>query len=233
MGSKELNTLRFAVGSPDNVQSSIWRLWVDRKNDVYLGARALLEMIKISLHQSGIWRIAFVKKLESADEKSDRVILKWQRPSANAQGWTPSIGIYISPILANQPFRAIKKIDGPIHWISPAKSGNKLLFKVYYLKPGISENELSLAFRNQVVGKLTKKDGETVWLMKMEGKTEPAEMAYIKDAMGKVKINLKAGASGSSIAEARVQSICSVDVPTASTQPIVYDISLGEENLAR
>jgi hypothetical protein len=49
-----------AAGSPDDVRSSIWRLWI-QGDDIYFGTRDTLPAFKISLHQSGIWRAAFVK----------------------------------------------------------------------------------------------------------------------------------------------------------------------------
>jgi hypothetical protein len=64
--SYDKHPLLVAVGSSDDVRSSIWRLWV-RKNDVYFGTTDSLPAFKVSLHQSDqseIWRIALVRSLD-------------------------------------------------------------------------------------------------------------------------------------------------------------------------
>jgi hypothetical protein len=38
------------------------------KDDVYLGARDLLKAFKVSLHASGVWRIAQVETLDDPTE---------------------------------------------------------------------------------------------------------------------------------------------------------------------
>ncbi len=54
-------TIIFAVGSADEPQSGIWRLWAPKTtSDVYVAPRQLAAMMKISLHQSGDWRYQWV-----------------------------------------------------------------------------------------------------------------------------------------------------------------------------
>ncbi|MFZ5844846.1 MAG: hypothetical protein ACOY0S_00045 [Patescibacteria group bacterium] len=101
MSSKKLNVLRFAVGSPENCKSWVWRMWVNG-DDVYLGARNALRAFKVSLHKSDIWRIAFVEELKRDNPQVDRVILRWKRPGEFAPGWTPAIGILVSVIDAKK-----------------------------------------------------------------------------------------------------------------------------------
>ena len=79
------DVLRFAVGSPENIQSFVWRVWV-QGDDVYIGARNALQVFKVSLHASGIWRIAFVKELKKEDSNSDRVIVRWNKPAESPLG---------------------------------------------------------------------------------------------------------------------------------------------------
>ena len=94
-------------------------MWVQR-NDVYLGARDLLWALKVSLHRSNIWRIAFVNDLDGKDEGTDRAVVKWQRPDEFAPGWTGSIGILVSPIQPQRPFQKARDDDSRITWFAPA-----------------------------------------------------------------------------------------------------------------
>jgi hypothetical protein len=61
MPSSQRKVIRFAVGSPEQYRSSLWRLWV-QGNDVYLGARIITGVVKLSMHRSGIWRYAFTER---------------------------------------------------------------------------------------------------------------------------------------------------------------------------
>jgi hypothetical protein len=74
--------VRFAVGTPRGMSSNSWKLWT-RGNDVYFACRDNFQEFKLSLHASGIWRLAFTKEaltklraLRGYDE--NRVINRWQ-----------------------------------------------------------------------------------------------------------------------------------------------------------
>src|SRR5215207_3739973 len=73
--------IRFAVGSRDDLRSSVWRLW-SNKNDLFLAARSLAGLSKISFHASGICHHAVV--LQTPRPPIDR----WTRPARTVQGVT-------------------------------------------------------------------------------------------------------------------------------------------------
>ena len=52
------NGLRIAVGSL-NERASIWRVTA-RQNDVFIAARGMDRMMKVTLHESGVWRQAYL-----------------------------------------------------------------------------------------------------------------------------------------------------------------------------
>jgi hypothetical protein len=75
---------RFAVGSAEGPRSAVWYLWTGKgTSDVYIAARALIGNLKVSLHESGVWRIAFTeehKEGQASTHDKDRVIERWNRP---------------------------------------------------------------------------------------------------------------------------------------------------------
>jgi len=231
MSSSKKNTILFAVGSSENIQSWVWRMWV-QGDDVYLGARNALRAFKVSLHRSNIWRIAFVKDLKR-DDISDRLIQRWTRPGEFTPGWTPSIGILVSSIDAKRPFKKIKVEDSRFQWFSPPSNGNKLLFKVLISKPDLSEADLTavLIQGDQLVGKLLKRNGETAWLVVREDILTSIEIEKITDVMEKTKIHLKPGSLEDSVGDSRALLVVSEDYPSISNQPTILDIALGKENL--
>lgn len=234
LSQKELNTIRFAVGIPENIQSWIWRMWVQR-DEVYMGARNALTAFKVSLHKSNVWRIAFVANLEREDNKSDRVIVKWNRPWEFSPGWTASIGILVSSVQAQHPFIQQKIDDTRVRWFAPPKEGRKLLFKVLFSKRDYSERDLKLISfaSDRLAARMVRHDGEVVWLVVREDDLTSIEVQKIRDVMAKTTIHLNPGSSKDSVNWSRALSVVSEDVPTVSTQPTILDIPLGKENLAQ
>lgn len=58
--------IRFAVGTPDGMSSNSWRVWV-RGEDVYVSCRDNFKELKVSLHASGVWRVAFTEQAFSSN----------------------------------------------------------------------------------------------------------------------------------------------------------------------
>jgi hypothetical protein len=229
---EQLNTTRFAVGTPQDIQSWIRRMWVHR-DEVYIGARDALTVFKVSLHNSGIWRIAFVADLEREEADSDRVIVKWNKPDEFVTGWTPSVGILVSSIRPQRPFRPTAVDDSRVRWFAPPRDGQKLLFKVLFSKPDYSEEHLHRIKLEQdrVVARMVKSNREVVWLVMREEGLSPVEVGKLQDVMTKTKIHLKPGSSEDSVSSSRALLVISEDFPTISTQPTILDVPLGRENL--
>jgi hypothetical protein len=109
--------LRFAVGHPDGPRSAVWRVWATpRSSDVYVTARTLGGVAKVSLHESGRWRFAFTKEY-SEDENSlapsegDRVIGKWNRPPEVADGITPAFMVSVPSAEVTEPRLRLPEVD--------------------------------------------------------------------------------------------------------------------------
>src|SRR3989338_3591863 len=217
MSSKDKNIIRFAVGTQDDPKSWVWRLWV-QGDEVYIGAKNSLQAFKVSLHKSGIWRIAFVKELKRSDDTADRVIVKWQKPGEFVPGWTASIAVAVSSIEPARPFKKVRVEDTRIVWFSQPTKGKRLLFKILISSQGMSETDLKkiIVAGDKLAGRLVKTNGE---------------IEKIKDVMDKIKIYLKAGSSEDALNDSRALLVVSEDVPTTTTQPTILDISLGKENL--
>src|ERR1700730_15473135 len=102
--AKDTDTIRFAVGSREDVRSSVWRLWA-RGNDLYLAARSFAGTAKISFHQSGINRAA----VHSTTPRP--ALAKWRRPPEIFPGWTVVFAILVPPPITLDPFAALAALD--------------------------------------------------------------------------------------------------------------------------
>ncbi|MFA4872588.1 MAG: hypothetical protein WC659_01480, partial [Patescibacteria group bacterium] len=199
-----------------------------------IGATNALQVFKVSLHSSGIWRIAFVEELKRKDNESDRVLVRWNKPGEFTKGWTPSIAILVPSTSAKEPFSDPKEVDDPrIEWITPPTFENKLLFKILISKAEIHDNIWdSIALpSDQLVACLKKKNGDKVWLALRENRMTPIEAEKIIDVMSKTKIHLKPGSERGSIHSSRALLVVSEKNPTTATQPTIFDIALGKENI--
>ena len=233
MASKESQTIRFAVGSPNDVRSYVWRLWVTG-NEVYLGARDLLRAFKVSLHHSGVWRVAEVENLEARDTNKDRLIFRWRRPREFRPGCTSSLAVVISPIEPKDPFDPADPENDPrIRWLDPPRPGEKLVVQVFFSKPSVSEAEIIHHghLNNSIVGRLSKRSGEVVWLRKTKGGLTLFELLKFSDTMSKLQIHLKPGGTPDSLFRARAILVIAKDDPKYYNQPTILDIPLGKEHV--
>lgn len=227
------NTIRFAVGTLDDSISAVWRMWV-QGDDVYLGVRDALNAYKISLHASGIWRVAQVRELERDDPQADRLMFKWQRPEEFIAGWTASIGILISPISPARPFEKTDNSrlrDAGITWIPRPNEGNKIIFRVLFSKSVDFDIEGQLQGQHTVLAKMQKRNGEYVWLMAVECPLSEFETKKILEVIDAVKIHMKREANEDTPMDARAALLVSEDVPGPSTQPTFFEVALGKDNL--
>lgn len=93
--------LRLAVGSL-NRRSSVWRVTA-RRNDIYVTANGLGHSQKLSLHESGVWRMAYhdeeLAARHGATGKPEfnndpRVVDRWEQPEASA-GWMHAFTVWV------------------------------------------------------------------------------------------------------------------------------------------
>lgn len=99
MGSTD-SVVRFRAVAADGRRSTIWRVFAKRgKSDVYLLSRPLGELAKVSLHESGRWRTAFINQ-DVADRYlvpgADRSFDKFSPPLDEvAPGWVEAYGVLL------------------------------------------------------------------------------------------------------------------------------------------
>jgi hypothetical protein len=187
-------------------------MWVNG-NDVYIGAREALHVFRVSLHQSDIWRIAWVADLDRPDSESDRVIVKWTRPNQFAPGWTPSIGIFFSSIRPSRPLRPLQIDDDRLTWFSPPSESKSLLFKVLLSQSEFTENDLRRVTREQdrLAARMVKKNGEIVWLVTREEDLTEPERRQIDKYMSNTRIQLKSTSSENALRALRILVVASED----------------------
>ena len=229
MGSKKSQTFRFAVGTSDYPLSFTWRLWV-HGDEIYVGTSEGAHFYKVSLHSSGIWRVAYVHRLDTDNDSTDRVLVKWRRPPELFPGWIPSVVIHVSSIAPARPIIPMKTDDHRITWISAPSVGKKLLLRVFLSLPGIDKNSLELG-PNRLFGGLATKSGVKAWVIVQEEPLTSIEIGKIEDVRSKTKFHVSGMPKLGSGFNPRAVLVVSEDEPTERSQPTLFDIMLGYENV--
>lgn len=132
--------IRFAAGTPGAPFSSVWRIIVVN-NDVYLGApKALMQLMKISLHKSGVWVLAATQESHETFDNGNRRLKRWLRPIEHTPGITKGPSIFVPhtslgsrPLSPDETFHNVIWYDGP-------QAGETVHFSLYFVKPNAVTN---------------------------------------------------------------------------------------------
>jgi hypothetical protein len=179
--------VRFAVGSADGPRSTVWRIWTDRGNsNVYIAARVLGGVVKVSLHQSGVWRFAFTDEHwegGSAPEvgEGDRLIERWNPPQSY-QGVTAAFMIAVPSAEIGMPRRPLpesaQKYTKNVKWVQPAPKGFATHFIVMYIEPGVPVPGDGV----QILSSFVLSDRRTVSVMLLEQAISAEQQRQIESA---------------------------------------------------
>ena len=216
--------LLVAVGSPDNPRSSVWRLWV-QDDEVYFGPLSMVSSLKVSLHNSGDWRIAWVKPPQKLGKNSSRIIKKWTRPDTSS-GLTHCVAVYVPPVLVPKPFAQKSISDRRIIWMPPSLHKATILF-VGIAGRGTDLDPARFAL-DRLVGKRKKGNGETVFIVAHERDYSETLKEYITKHISETKIHYKDKPTD---AFASAYIFERPSVTDNKSPPVIYEIPLGWDNV--
>ena len=129
--------VRFGVGSAAGPRSGTWRVWANKgASDVYVASRPLAGVEKISLHESGDWRLQYVRRdiAKQWAPGQGRVIDRWPRPPETIPGWTRSLIIWVpeSDVTLVPQGHEERKL---ITWVPKPQPGEIVAFHVVIARP--------------------------------------------------------------------------------------------------
>jgi hypothetical protein len=200
MASKRDFVFRFAVGDPDKLRSTVWRLWTNdadylknAKSDVYLQSRMMGADTKVSLHQSGQWQWSLTqeylaKKNSKGEILPSRHLVKWRRPAPLAPGLTYAFTIII-PSSELRVVQTNEKDLSTINWIQSPSSDSAIEFdliladetaqRIYESKPAIDLVTLISSKRLA--------NGETLSLFYRTARVIPENLELLRESKERVK----------------------------------------------
>ncbi len=168
MSRRKRQSLKFAAGTRQHHRSCIWIVSV-RGSDIYIGAQGIMQSVKLSLHKSGSWRLAYTSESGVTSSKTGtRLHDAVQRPAEFQSGWTLALVIWVPNISGSLPAPGIRSPEAPedVRWFPPAAVRASRIFGLYLTAP--SADELRADFEPETVGELKLDSGETLRILTWE-----------------------------------------------------------------
>ena len=164
-----VRSIRFGV-TDHTGQSSTWKYWTQvgsRKKDVYVACRALKGKLKLSLHESGRWHVAFdsnqFPSMFKDSPPDTRFVGKWDKPAPIIQGLTLACRIHFPWHVATIP----NALDANVFWIPVAPQGQSVEVAVFLSegKMVVTDWPARLSMNTLPVGSFELDGGGCVWVV--------------------------------------------------------------------
>lgn len=131
--AKSGGELRFAVGDPEGLRSASWKLQGSRKSrDLYVGCRSEMNQLKLSLHKSDVWRLAYTSDWwEKEGLQGDRLLARFNPPPIMIGNWRRAVSVVVPTAnLRSAQLRMAEHLTANISWWAPAAVGSALWFEI-------------------------------------------------------------------------------------------------------
>lgn len=214
--------VRFAVGSRDDVHSSVWRLWAN-KSELYLAARSSAGLSKISFHSSGICRWALVSSTPRPP------IHSWRRQTEMKPGITPLFTIIVPALKLDEHLPdKLPPAHKPTVFVEPPDPGFKILVQLLLTKSTFAEVDfLKLPRQSPItfVGHV-QLTHEIAWLIAYADHLAEHEQDWAEHLVRTTKIQLKPGGSKDDITFGQIHSL-----EMSLKPPAIVDLPVGRGNI--
>jgi hypothetical protein len=213
--------IRFAVGSREDVRSSVWRLWAN-KSELYLAARTAAGLAKISFHKSGICRYAIASTVPRAPIRS------WRRSKELKPGIVPLFTVVVPAFTMEGRFQdKLPPANKPIVFLPPLPSGTKLQIELLLTKSAFTKDDFRKVpghDQTTLVGAV-RLTHETAWLVAHTKVLTAYEQKWIANLVRTTKLHARAS-GWEAIQWARIHSF-----EAGLKCPAIVDIPLGPDNV--
>jgi hypothetical protein len=126
----------------DRPRSQSWLLKGSKTDDdVYLGPRWDTGVIKLSLHRSGRWRMAWTDEYARSvglPAGTDRVLSRWEPPADLRPGWRHAVTVLVTRESMAQHTTPGRK-PGKVAFFPPPNEDGGLWFRILVGRPGGAE----------------------------------------------------------------------------------------------
>lgn len=173
--SKKEFVVRFGVyDDKTQKRSSTWRVWVPfskitPKSDVYITSRALGKYQKVSLHESGDWRLAFLNQKIALSvptigkPRTTRIVQRWVKPESIGARVILAYRVII-PISELRQFGTKEK---KVNWIPSPDKDDITELDIMFTEPGakVSGWPAKNKMKTKLIGKYLLPNKSTLWIV--------------------------------------------------------------------
>ena len=185
MAKKSEKKIKFAVGSHDSPLSAVWVVSASG-SDVYVGARHVMQSIKLSLHRSGRWNLAFTSESNRVSPKTGkRQHTQLQRPSEFLPGWTFGTAIFV-PGAGNRRLYLSPPNPWPDHiirWYRRPEGDHKRVFAIYHASSPELNFQREVRADSEEVFSTQLTNGEVLYVMTWEDGMDRNEREYVRSLL--------------------------------------------------
>jgi hypothetical protein len=213
-------TIRWASGHPGGPRSLTWQVIGARNSDdVYVGARGMMHDMKLSLHQSGVWRWAFT---QPAAEKylpagTDSLVIRYRETVPFTDGWRHGAVIRTPSDTFGPAFDERRPSDKqPIRFFAPPDPPFHVQYHVLLGDGDAPTTTLNDAFD---VGRITLSSGKRVWIVAMLWQMNDVTQQAIAETRARAIADRRARAgiaSGDADGTPLLLDLCSLQSPAAA-----------------
>ena len=169
------NTIRFQVTAADGRCSDVWRAW-SNKNNVYLAPRLKGGEFKISLHESGKWRLGFTAQYAELMRlrgtwSADRKVEALDRPREHATGFTRAVWMYFPDSELRMP-STVQEKPGRVVQVSGPPEGGLRVVNLIFTTPRSRFTKIDpppgASLGPETLAAWSLPNGETLWIVHFE-----------------------------------------------------------------
>jgi hypothetical protein len=160
--------IRWATGDPQGARSQTWQVvGAQNSDDVYVGARGVMNTIKLSLHKSGIWRVALTQPAAAKylSPGEDALLERYLEDESYllAPGWRCAVRILTPAMTFRTGFVEKATRDGqPIRFYRRPDPPHELEYHVLLGDASAQIPTFTNAFK---VGQMILKSGKRIWVV--------------------------------------------------------------------
>jgi len=227
MSKKSGKRIKFAVGTPDAPLSALWVVSVNG-SEVYIGAKGVMGLIKVSLHKSGIWPLAFTSESGQVSSlTNDRRHTQVNRPNEFQTGWTQALAVLVPGPGNRKLFAKPPNVwdDADVTWLARPPINDKRVFGVYLASDATRDFQAEVRQDSQQIYATDLTNGESLRVITWLDGTNKAERDYLN--------NLLYGKDAPKFDMTGEQSDVAVNLFHFSTEGGFYritDVQLGPEH---
>lgn len=165
-------SVRFGVSNHAGARSSTWKCWSQAgngKTDVYVACRALRGALKLSMHKSGRWHIAFDSAqfeglFDDEMRPESRFAAKTDRPVPLAQGVILGCRVHIPSYGVSIP---VTELENDVVWVPAPDSGKSIEFAVLITDAAaqVTDWPTKCSMGTELAGTFDLDDGSHVWIV--------------------------------------------------------------------